>query len=131
MSKQYGKYAPGDPIMQIIPTVGPKVCKYYQHWAVWIPRVPTDSLKALSPPTCGSSKQDLNANAVDSHPWLSTYIRMYYLLLEAEKSINSTYSGLFGAPGSTIAFEKGCIGAALWLLEFLLDILGFFLIMWT
>ena len=25
--------------IQIIPTVGPKVCKYYLHWAIWIPRV--------------------------------------------------------------------------------------------
>ena len=24
--------------MQIIPTLGPKVCKYYLHWAIWIPR---------------------------------------------------------------------------------------------
>ena len=21
------------------PTLGPKVCKYYLHWAIWIPRV--------------------------------------------------------------------------------------------
>ena len=28
-----------DPSIQIIPTLGPKVCKYYLHWAIWIPRV--------------------------------------------------------------------------------------------
>ena len=28
-----------DPSIQIIPTLGPKVCKYYLHWANWIPRV--------------------------------------------------------------------------------------------
>ena len=27
-----------DPSIQIIPTLGPKVCKYYPHWAIWIPR---------------------------------------------------------------------------------------------
>ena len=26
------------PCTQIIPTLGPKVCKYYLHWAIWIPR---------------------------------------------------------------------------------------------
>ena len=30
---------PRDPSIQIIPTLGPKVCKYYLHWAIWIPRV--------------------------------------------------------------------------------------------
>ena len=25
--------------MKIIPTLGPKVCKYYLHWAIWISRV--------------------------------------------------------------------------------------------
>ena len=24
---------------QIVPTLGPTVCKYYLHWAIWIPRV--------------------------------------------------------------------------------------------
>ena len=28
-----------DPSIQIIPALGPKVCKYYRHWAIWIPRV--------------------------------------------------------------------------------------------
>ena len=28
---------PRDPSIQIIPTLGPKVCKYYLHWAIWIP----------------------------------------------------------------------------------------------
>ena len=28
-----------DPSIQIIPTLGPKVCKYYLHWPIWIPRV--------------------------------------------------------------------------------------------
>ena len=28
-----------DPSTQILPTLGPKVCKYYLHWAIWIPRV--------------------------------------------------------------------------------------------
>ena len=32
-------YYPRDPSIQIIPTLGPKVCKYYLHWAIWIPRV--------------------------------------------------------------------------------------------
>ena len=27
-----------DPCTQIIPTLGPKVCKYYLHGAIWIPR---------------------------------------------------------------------------------------------
>ena len=30
---------PRDPSIQIILTLGPKVCKYYLHWAIWIPRV--------------------------------------------------------------------------------------------
>ena len=33
------KATPTDPCIQIIPTLGPKVCKYYLHWAIWIPRV--------------------------------------------------------------------------------------------
>ena len=33
------KHNPRDPSIQIIPTLGPKVCKYYLHWAIWIPRV--------------------------------------------------------------------------------------------
>ena len=28
-----------DPSIQMIPTLGPKVCKYYLHLAFWIPRV--------------------------------------------------------------------------------------------
>ena len=31
-------YYPRDPSTQIIPTLGPKVFKYYLHWAIWIPR---------------------------------------------------------------------------------------------
>ena len=27
-----------DPSIQIIPTLGAKVYKYYLHWAIWIPR---------------------------------------------------------------------------------------------
>ena len=27
------------PRRQILPTLRPKVCKYYLHWAIWIPRV--------------------------------------------------------------------------------------------
>ena len=30
---------PRDPSIQIIPTLVPKVCKYYLHWAFWIPRL--------------------------------------------------------------------------------------------
>ena len=30
--------SPGDPSLQIIATLGPKVSKYYLHWAIWIPR---------------------------------------------------------------------------------------------
>ena len=33
-----------DPSIEIIPTLGPKVCKYYLHWAVW-------SLRATLPQT--------------------------------------------------------------------------------
>ena len=29
---------PRDPCTQILPALGPKVCKYYLHWAIWIPR---------------------------------------------------------------------------------------------
>ena len=25
--------------IQMIPTLGPKLCKHYLHWATWIPRV--------------------------------------------------------------------------------------------
>ena len=32
-------YIPRDPCIQIIPTLGPKVCEYYLHWAIWIPGV--------------------------------------------------------------------------------------------
>ena len=34
-----GLYSPGDPSMQIIPTLDPKVCKCYLHWVIWILRV--------------------------------------------------------------------------------------------
>ena len=34
-----------DPSIQIIPTCGPKVCKYYLHWAIWIRR----ALKIIQP----------------------------------------------------------------------------------
>ena len=33
---------PRDPSIQIIPTLGPKVCEYYLHLAIWIPRVNLD-----------------------------------------------------------------------------------------
>ena len=38
--KAEGDPAPSskDPSIQIIPTLGPKVCKYYLHWAIWIHR---------------------------------------------------------------------------------------------
>ena len=29
---------PGDPSIQITPTLGHKACKYDLHWAIWIPR---------------------------------------------------------------------------------------------
>ena len=29
---------PRDPCTQILLTLDPKVCKYYLHWAIWIPR---------------------------------------------------------------------------------------------
>ena len=29
---------PRDPCTQILPTLGPNVCKYYLHWAIWILR---------------------------------------------------------------------------------------------
>ena len=28
-----------DPSIQIMPTLGAKVCKCYLHWAIWIPRL--------------------------------------------------------------------------------------------
>ena len=31
-----------DPIIRIILTLGPKVCKYYLHWAIWIPSIGPD-----------------------------------------------------------------------------------------
>ena len=34
--------------IQTIPTLGPKVCKYYLHWAVWIPRALTVERSFLS-----------------------------------------------------------------------------------
>ena len=34
-----------DPSIQIVPTLGPKVCRYYLHWAIWIPR---ETLKPLT-----------------------------------------------------------------------------------
>ena len=33
----YPPVNPRDPGTQIIPTLGPKVCKYYLHWAIWVP----------------------------------------------------------------------------------------------
>ena len=35
-SQAQGLRNPRDPSIQIIPTLGPKVCKYYLHWAIWI-----------------------------------------------------------------------------------------------
>ena len=29
--------SPRDPSIEILPTLGPKVCKYDLHWAIWIP----------------------------------------------------------------------------------------------
>ena len=34
----FGFLAPEDPSIQIILTLGPKVYKYYLHWAIRIPR---------------------------------------------------------------------------------------------
>ena len=36
-----------DPCIQIISTLCPKVCKYYLHWAIWIPRVHPESQAVL------------------------------------------------------------------------------------
>ena len=30
---------PGDPSIQTIPTLDPRVYKSYLHWTIWIPRV--------------------------------------------------------------------------------------------
>ena len=30
-----------EPSMQRMPTLAPEVCKYDQHWAIWIPRART------------------------------------------------------------------------------------------
>ena len=35
----------GDPSTQMISTLGPKVCKCYLHWAIWIPRAIQKSSK--------------------------------------------------------------------------------------
>ena len=40
-----------DPSIQIIPTLGPKVCKYYLHWAIWIPRVASGVFLPITPTT--------------------------------------------------------------------------------
>ena len=54
---------PKDPSIQIIPTLGPNVCRYYLHWAIWIPMdnfnpdIPTRCprpLKGWSSPPPGS-----------------------------------------------------------------------------
>ena len=34
----YKRQNPRDPCIQITPTLAPKVCKYYLHWAIWILR---------------------------------------------------------------------------------------------
>ena len=34
---------PRDPSIQIIHRLGPEVCKYLQHWAIWISRVSLES----------------------------------------------------------------------------------------
>ena len=39
---------PRVPSLQIIPTLGPKVCKCYLRWAIWIPRVTTYYLDPTS-----------------------------------------------------------------------------------
>ena len=35
-----------DPSIQMIPTWGPKVCKYCLHWAIWVPRDSSSELKS-------------------------------------------------------------------------------------
>ena len=40
---------PRDPSIQIIPTLGPEVCKYYLHWASWIPREMKNLYNTKSP----------------------------------------------------------------------------------
>ena len=32
---------PRDPTIQVMPTLGPNVCKCYLHWAIWIPEPQT------------------------------------------------------------------------------------------
>ena len=41
-----------DPSVQILPTLGLKVCKDYLHWAIWIPISPYKLLVAISCSIC-------------------------------------------------------------------------------
>ena len=44
---------PRDPsIKKKKPTLGPKVCKYYLHWAIWIPRVCNKVCNGCGPAPC-------------------------------------------------------------------------------
>ena len=43
---------PKDPCIQMMPTLGPKVCKYHLHWATRIPRA-TESGMSVASKTAG------------------------------------------------------------------------------
>ena len=36
-----------DPNIQITPTLDPKVCRFYLHWAIWIPSIWTSTKSSL------------------------------------------------------------------------------------
>ena len=41
-----------DPSIQTIPTLAPKVCKYYLHWAVWIISVNLPDIRTWHSTNC-------------------------------------------------------------------------------
>ena len=46
--RKIGSIFPRDPSIQIMPTLGLRVCKYYLHWAIWIPRAVAHRFRTTS-----------------------------------------------------------------------------------
>ena len=55
---------PGDPSIQRMSTLDPKVYKYYLHWAIWTPRVIIQNL-SLS----GGSSRETSPALETTRPW--------------------------------------------------------------
>ena len=58
-----------DPSIHIIPTLGPKVCKYYLHRAIWIPAVCLESFASCMANPAVSNSRSLRVQGVGIGVW--------------------------------------------------------------